>query len=213
MTDNLLDNEIPEKFKDPQTGQPNLQALVSSYKELEKRFSQKPNAPKTPDEYCIDCSHGLFEPDPEVNRRLHEKGLSDEQVQEVYNLAAEKMVPMIMELVRDFEADREVEKLIKHFGGPEKWKAVAHQIMAFGKRNLPSDVFESLSTSYEGVMALHRMMASEEPSIEKRGDIAAGVSENDLQSMMRDPRYWREKDPGFVTKVTEGYEALYNKKQ
>ena len=27
--------------------------------------------------------------------------------------------------------------------------------------------------------------------------------------MMRDPRYWRERDPGFVAQVTEGFQRLY----
>jgi len=29
--------------------------------------------------------------------------------------------------------------------------------------------------------------------------------------MMRDPKYWREKDPSFVAKVTEGFERMYGK--
>jgi hypothetical protein len=67
MTENLLTNEIPEKFKDPETGGLKADALLRSYKELEKKLSQGGGAPKSPDEYCIDCSHGMFEPDPEVN--------------------------------------------------------------------------------------------------------------------------------------------------
>jgi hypothetical protein len=36
MTENLLTNEIPEKFKDPETGGLKADALLRSYKELEK---------------------------------------------------------------------------------------------------------------------------------------------------------------------------------
>ncbi|MEM6811174.1 MAG: hypothetical protein AAF549_01780 [Pseudomonadota bacterium] len=36
-------------------------------------------------------------------------------------------------------------------------------------------------------------------------------SEKDLQSMMRDPRYWRDKDLSFIEKVTKTFERLYNK--
>jgi hypothetical protein len=105
---------------------------MRSYKQLERKMSGTPSAPKTPEEYCIDCTHGMFEPDAEVNSRLHAMGLSNEQAQEVYNLAAEKLVPMVAELMRDYQADREVEKLINHFGGPEKWQQVSRQLLAFG---------------------------------------------------------------------------------
>jgi hypothetical protein len=27
--------------------------------------------------------------------------------------------------------------------------------------------------------------------------------------MMRDPRYWRERDPSFIAQVTEGFQRLY----
>src|SRR5688572_13524364 len=112
MTENLLTNEIPEKFKDPETGGVKTDVLLRSYKELEKKLSQSPSAPKSPEDYCIDCSHGLFEPDADVNRRMHEKGFTHDQAQEAYNLAAEKMMPMIMQIAAEFQADREVEKLI-----------------------------------------------------------------------------------------------------
>lgn len=34
-------------------------------------------------------------------------------------------------------------------------------------------------------------------------------SENGLRKMMRDPRYWRERDPETVRKVTKGFKNLY----
>ena len=209
MTDTLLDNEIPEKFRDPETGAVKTDALARSYKELEKKLSAAPSAPKTPDDYCIECAHGLFESDPEVNGRLHAMGLTNEQAQGVYDLAAERMVPMISHLANDFKADREVERLINHFGGVEKWQDVARQLLAFGRKNLPADVLDNLSSSYEGVIALQRMMKSEEPGLKKESGAATGVGEKDLQSMMRDPRYWRDKDPSYVAKVTEGFQKVY----
>jgi hypothetical protein len=209
MTDTLLDDEIPAKFRDPATGDVKTDVLARSYKELEKRLSAVPSAPKTPDEYCIDCSHGMFTPDAEVNKKLHALGLSDAQAQAVYDLAAEKLVPMITELAGEFKADREVEKLVGHFGGPDKWKEVARQLLAFGQKNLPADVLDNLSSSYEGVLALYRMMQSQEPGLKHPGAAAPATGEADLQSMMRDPRYWREKDPAFVTKVTEGFQKIY----
>lgn len=40
----------------------------------------------------------------------------------------------------------------------------------------------------------------------------ARKDELELQSMMRDPKYWRDQDPSFVAKVTEGFQKLYGKK-
>lgn len=210
-TATLLDDDIPEKFKDPETGALKTQALLSSYKELEKKLSTQPSAPKDPGEYCIDCTHGFFESDEQINKRLHEKGFNNDQAQEVYNLAAEKMVPMVQDIARDLQAEREVEKLIQHYGGAEQWREMSRQLLAFGQRNLPADVLDNLSSSFEGVLALHKMMKSEEPHLKKESDAQGGMEEKDLQAMMRDPKYWRDKDPVFVSKVTQGFKSMYDK--
>lgn len=34
-------------------------------------------------------------------------------------------------------------------------------------------------------------------------------SENGLRRMMRDPRYWKERDPTYIQKVTQGFQSLY----
>lgn len=213
LTEDLDFNAIPAKFKD-ESGAVRVQSIVNSYNELEKKMSTGgpvANVPATPDEYCVECTHGMFEPDADVNKRLHESGLSNEQAQAVYDLAAEKLVPMIAELAAEFQADREVEKLINHFGGADQWRDMARQLLAFGQKNLPPEVLQNLSSSFEGVLALQRMMKGEEPML-RRADMtqnAGEVDEKQLSSMMRDPKYWREKDPVTVQKVTEGFKALY----
>lgn len=219
---------IPEKFRDPQTGKIRVDALINSYLALEKKLSSmmpRPETdddkinimrilglPETPDEYDVKVDHGLFDVDPEVNQRLHARGLTLEQVQEVYDLASEKLVPMILELAGEFQADREVERLVATFGGEEQWREMSRQLLAFGKKNLPPEVLESLSSSFEGVMALHRMMKGQEPGMASLSgtDADMAATEQDLQSMMRDPRYWRDRDPAFIAKVTEGFSKLYS---
>ena len=204
---------IPDKFKDPSTGELKIESLLTSYSELEKRLSRAPSAPKTPDEYCIDCKHGYFGVDKDLNKILHAKGFSNEQVQTVYDLAAEKMVPLVVQMAADYSAEREIEKLVKQFGGEEKWREVSRQLLAFGQKSLPADVLETLSSSYEGVMSLFRMMKGEEPSLSTQSEnIGSSQGEMELQSMMRDPKYWRDQDPSFVAKVTEGFQKLYGKR-
>jgi len=202
---------VPDKFKNPETGAIRLDALVNSYGELEKKMSASPQhtAPNSHEDYCVNCDHGMFQSDAEINQRLHEKGMSEEQVQAVYDLAAEKMVPMVKQIAGDFSADREVEKLMEYFGGAQQWKEVSRQLFAFGKRNLPADVLENLSSSFEGVLALHKMMQSEEPVMKKEASNPSETGAEDIQSMMRDPKYWRDKDPSTVRKVTEGFQKIY----
>lgn len=213
MNDTLLDNDVPAKFKDPETGEVRVADLAKSYSALEKKLSAVPAAPKSHTEYCVNCDHGLFGADEDLNRRMHEKGFTQEQVQFVYDIAAEKMVPMVADMAADYQADRELEKLIEHFGGAEKWKEVARQLLAFGQKALPADVLDTLSSSYDGVMALYRMMKSDAPAIGKNPDGMRGGSmeELELQSMMRDPKYWRDQDPSFIAKVTEGFRNMYGR--
>jgi hypothetical protein len=211
MNDTLLDNEIPAKFKNPETGEVRMDVMMQSYKALEQKLSDTPTVPKSHEDYCINCDHGFFDMDADLNKSLHEKGFTNDQVQTVYDLAAEKMVPMVIEMAGDFQAEREVEKLVDHFGGAEQWQEISRQLLAFGQKSLPADVLDSLSSSFEGVLALHNMMQGGEPKISTKAP-SDKSGEGDLQSMMRDPKYWRDKDPSFVAKVTEGFQRLYGTK-
>lgn len=203
---------IPDKFKDPSTGELKVESLLTSYSELEKRLSKSPSVPKSPDDYSINCDHGYFGVDKDLNQKLHAKGFTNEQVQTVYDLAAEKMVPLVFQIAADYNAEREIEKLVKQFGGEEQWREVSRQLLAFGQKSLPADVLETLSSSYEGVMSLYRMMKGEEPGLSRAEPAGNKQGEMELQSMMRDPKYWRDQDPSFVAKVTEGFQKLYGRK-
>lgn len=204
---------IPEKFKDPSTGELKVDSLLTSYSELEKKLSRTPAPPKSPDDYCIDCNHGFFDVDQDLNKKLHEKGFTNEQVQVVYDLAAERLVPLVVQMAAEYNAEREIQKLVEHFGGEEKWREISRQLLAFGQKSLPADALDAMTASYEGVLALHRMMKGEEPGL-PRGAESKGSSQNelDLQSMMRDPKYWRDQDPSFIAKVTEGFQKIYGRK-
>ena len=59
-------------------------------------------------------------------------------------------------------------------------------------------------------MALHAMMRAKEPEIVASGDPATLAPDPEkLTRMMRDPRYWRDRDKDFVARVTDGYRRLY----
>ncbi|MDQ2105951.1 capsid assembly protein [Azospirillum isscasi] len=211
---------VPEKFRDPETGAVRVEALLKSYLELERKLSapggerpdllKVPGVPDGPEGYCIACDHGLFEPDPAINGRLHGAGFTPEQAQLVYDLAAERLVPLIQELAAEFQAEREVERLSAQFGGAERWREVSRQLHAWAVKNLPPAAVEGLSTTYEGVMALHRMMSGAEPAaLSLPAGTPSGGGEAELQALMRDPRYWRDRDPAVVSRVTDGFRRLY----
>lgn len=234
MSDNLLDTagarprpaDIPEKFWDPAAGEVRVEALLKSYRELERRMSGRMSPPAadaapedrlrwremlgipaTPEEYEVTPRHELVGPDPEVNRALHAAGFNPSQVQLVYDLAAERLLPLIAEAAQQFEADRQMDVLRAHFGGEERFRRMAVQIKAWGAANLPAAVVEALSTTAEGVLALERMMGGEEPRLQ-RDAVAAAPDEGELRRMMRDPRYWRAREPEFVKRVSEGFRKL-----
>lgn len=168
-------------------------------------------APETPDGYSIACDHGLFQPDPDINGRLHEAGYTADQAQLLYDLAAERMIPLIQTMAAEFQAEREVERLVARFGGEERWREVSRQLLAWAGKTLPPAAVEGLATTYEGVMALYAMMTGSEPAaLSMAGNRAGGgEGEAELRTLMRDPRYWRDRDPAVIARVTEGFQRLY----
>ncbi len=228
-TPSMRPDDVPEKFWDQEAGQLRVDALLKSYRELERRLSQRiapPSAdapeeevqrfrrslgvPDSAAEYQITPKHDLCCADEDVNNRLHEAGFTPAQAQLVYDLAAERLLPMIAEAAAQFEADRQVEKLRAHFGGEERFRRVAQQLSGWGRANLPDAVFEALSTTSEGVMALYRMMEKGEPAVTRKADAAPATDEVALREMMRDPRYWRTREPEFVKRVTDGFRRMVN---
>jgi len=209
---------IPAKFIDKETGELRADALIKSYLSLEQKLSQSlqtkdaPKAPKKADEYDIKLTSDMLVLDPKINERLHAKGFTNEQVQEVYDLAAERLVPMITEMMMDVQADRELERIVAKFGGAEKWNKIANELLKFGRKNLDENTFSTLASSYDGVMRLYDMMVSARQvgGFDKRGQSRGGaMDEKTLTKMMRDPKYWKDKDPNFIARVTEGFQDLY----
>lgn len=220
---------VPDKFWDPEAGSIRTEALLKSYLELERklgsmvplptddadqaareRLQRALGVPSSPEDYRIEPKHELLAPSPEINAILHEAGFTERQAQLVYDLAAERLLPLIDQTVSELTATREAERLAAHFGGESAWRTMAEQIKTWGQANLEPDVFETLASSYDGVLAIHQMMQAREPSVLRDGDSPRSApDEADLAQMMRDPRYWRDRDPAFVAQVTEGFKRLY----
>jgi hypothetical protein len=219
---------VPDKFWDRETGQIRTDALLKSYVELERklgamvplpqdddpegreRLRRALGVPAAADEYRIDVRDELLKPTPELNTRLHEAGFTQEQAQLVYDLAAENVLPLIDDLMGELHASRDAERLSKHFGGDAPWQNMARQIKTWGQANLADDVYRTLAADYDGVLAMHQMMQAREPVVLQDADgPQSEVDEGTLTRLMRDPRYWRERDPAIVAQVTEGFRRLY----
>jgi len=241
MSENLLDpatdaavagatarpGDVPEKFWDPATGAIRVEALLKSYRELERRLSQRDRAPGTdaapeelarwremigvppsPADYSITPPHELCSCDDHVNQLLHDAHFTNAQAQLVYDLAAERLLPLIAEAAAQFEADRQRAVLVEHFGGVERFRRVAQQLQAWGQTNLPASAYEALASTAEGVLALEQMMRKGEPPLSRDAGSAQPESESELRQMMRDPRYWRSRDPAFIQRVSDGFRRL-----
>lgn len=201
--------DIPEKFWDAAKGELNTGRLWRSYQELERQFSSRKNAvPERHEDYCLDC--GDRNADPEVNAVLHKAGFTNDQAQLVYDLASHYVIPEIESRDQQIKAERVRGRLEEHFGGEERWAHVARQLSDWGKAHLPEDVMDAMSGSFEGVMALHRMMASDEPGIDTKTNTSSeNLDEKGLRKLMQDPKYWRDQDPTLMAKVRDGFNRLY----
>jgi hypothetical protein len=219
---------VPDKFWDRDAGQVRTDALLKSYLELERKLGSMVPLPGDDDEegrerlrralgvpaaageYRIEVSDELLKPTPELNARLHEAGFTQEQAQLVYDLAAEHVLPLIDDVMGELHASRDVERLSKHFGGDAAWQNMARQIRTWGQANLAADVYRTLAASYDGVLAMHQMMQAREPAVLQESDgPQRDMDEATLTRLMRDPRYWRDRDPAIVAQVTEGFQRLY----
>jgi hypothetical protein len=225
-------SDVIMRFIDPGTGQVNVPALIAAFEDLARRlpgmvtvpgpdadidtrlrFRRALGIPDTPDAYRVSVGHPGLAVDPEVNQRLHEAGFTPEQVQLVYDLAVERVMPVIEAMGETHRAETDLAALVEHFGGEERWAEVSRQVSAWGKAHLPEDVYRALASTREGVMALFRMMAEGEPTLAAGGGAgmpAGGApGEEDLKALMRDPRYWKQRDPAVVRRVAEGFRRLY----
>ncbi len=210
----LRPDHIPEKFWDPDGEQVRVDDMARSYSQLERKLHGLGKAgrlvPDKAGDYQITVPEDLLTPDPDVNAKLHQAGFTQRQAQLVYDLATERLAPLVRDMAADTVADAERRKVAEEFGGEDKFQRLAPRISNWGKANLPPHVFDALSSSAQGIHAMHQMMQSEEPILGGPGQTPKpGMSEVDLKRMMDDPKYWRDRDPAVFRRVEDGFRRLY----
>lgn len=171
---------------------------------------QKHKCPATPEEYDLQVDGQLFDNDPWVNKVLHEAGFSNEQAQLVYDLAEAELLPIAEEIGNRYRLEGDLQRLENHFGGKARWREISRQIRNWANKNLPHHAYDALSSSYEGILAMYAMLdQKEEPGLLNGQANTGQLEEGDLRKMMKDPKYWQDRDPSMVRKVTEGFQRLY----
>ena len=212
---NLLKEEneisVPEKFLD-KDGNVNVNDLAKSYVALEKKLgAPKEGIPSDAKGYKINLKNPLMMVDEKINERLFQLGLTNEQVQGVYDIAADFIIPQIEAMTEQLSADKELKALEDEFGGAERFNEIARQLSSWGEKNLDSKTFNTLATTKDGIMTLYRMMQEkqEAPVMAGKSVLNAKDDEMTLRRLMQDPKYWKEQDPELVQRVERGFRRLY----
>ena len=198
---------LPDEFWDADAGQVRLDELVGAYGAL----ASAERAPAGPEDYALELDGLLGGPDAEANRRMHEAGFTNAQVQLVYDMASSLLLPLAGEVAGELERAEREARLAERYGGEDGWRRAKGQMQAWAAANLPAGVGEALTGSIEGAAALERLMDAGEPGLGGEGGERRSEAPtlDGLRRLQGDPRYWRDRDPALVRQVMEGYRRLY----
>lgn len=219
---------IPEKFWDTERNEIKVEELGASYKALEQKLgmrtedlikqvqedyenqrkssvpeSYEVRLPEVPEdvEITVDPEQELVKSWQQICR---DNGLS----QEVFDQGVAAFVNN--EIAGLPNLQEEMAKL----GDNARERIEAADL--WSKKYLSTDAYDAianLASTAEGVKALEEIMSlsKSKPLPNTNTVIDVELDERDLQSMMKDPRYWKEgmKDPAYIAKVTNLYQKKY----
>lgn len=224
----------PEGLPDHMLGtsdQETLDKLLKAYKGARDELANKKGLPEKYEDYTIDLS----EEDSEKYLVKNEEGI-DPVFETMKKTAFEEGIPQesfrrfIEKLYEQVTSDADtaadnlkstVDYQFQALGGPEKAKSVVDANTAWidGLKNrgiLTEDEATEMKmhTTYsEGLSWIDkvRVNSGEKPIPKSLSGQLAGdaLDEKALHAMMRDPKYWRDKDPAYIQKVTDGFKDLY----
>jgi len=122
--------KVPEKFQNPD-GTVNVNALIKSYSELEKKIGTMVSLPNdkaddatrekfnraigVPENINDYPSNAMFD-DESIKQKFHDIGLTTSQVEQIYSLAENFLSPVLHELFSAKNETDEILKLEKFFG-------------------------------------------------------------------------------------------------
>ena len=205
--------QIPEKFLDDK-GELNTSALVKSYCELEKKMGTMVSVPNEDSDDSIKqkFNHAIGVPNSADEYPKNDL-FDDESVrQKFYEIAQDFLQPTLNNLFELQTQTNAINELKNFFGGTEKMNEALRQINAFGERFLPTDAFNELCSTPQGIQGIYKMMQSMEPEVLTDKNVSENLTDDDLRNMMRDPKYWRDQDKEYIRKIENGFKKLYSNK-
>ena len=222
---------VQDKFWNTDTKEVNLENLASSYNALEKKLGsrtedlskqirtdlEQEKLGKTPEEYKVNLPELPENVDVTVSDDMElvqwwkdtakQNGLSQEQFDQGVNAFVNNAVATLPDV------NAEMEKL----GDNAKERIEASEL--WSKKNLSPEsysTFSSLAATAEGVKVVEEIMklTKDSPIPTTPTQVSVTPNEDDLKSMLQDPRYWdsSKRDPSYVKRVTELYEKAYQNK-
>jgi len=218
---------ISDKFWDNDRGEVNVESLGTSYNSLEKKLGQRTDeltkqirtdieqerSAKVPEKYEITMPEIPEDINMEVNEdqpllqwwseTAKSMGLSQDQFNEGINQFVQNEISGLPNI--DEES--------KQLGDNAKDRIESADLWA--KKHLSENAYNTmakLSSTAEGVKALEEIMALNKSSVMPNNPTAveAKPSVDDLRSMMKDPKYWKdgEKDPAYIERVSKLFEQV-----
>ena len=219
---------VQDKFWNKDTNEINIEELSSSYNSLEKKLGSRTEdlskqiredianevKANVPEEYELkmpEIPEGIeMNLDKEIpllkwwGDTAREKGLSQEE----YNAGIKAFVDNQIDALPNLDNEKQ------ELGDNANARIEAADL--WSKKNLSKESYEAIAnfaTTAQGVKALEEIMKlnKDAPIPETETAIEAAPSLDDLRSMMKDPRYWKdgERDQAYINKVSMMYEKYY----
>ena len=107
------------------------------------------------------------------------------------------------------DADDALREMKNFFGGDEKMQNALQDIATFGEKFLSKDTFEHLCATQAGIRRIYAMIQSMEPPVATNSNGADSLTDKGLRDLMRDPKYWCDRDAEYVRKIENGFKKLY----
>mgnify|MGYP003108398382 CR=1 FL=1 len=228
QTESSKPDYVQDKFWNKDTNEINIEELSSSYNSLEKKLGARTEdlskqiredianevKANVPEKYEINMPEIPENIQMDINPEMpllqwwsdtaKAKGLSQEE----FNKGIEAFVNNEISSLPDTDNERELlgENANQRIEAADLWS----------KKNLSSDSYEAIAefaSTAKGVKALEEIMKlnKDAPIPQTETAIEAAPSLEDLRSMMKDPRYWKdgERDQAYINKVSALYEKYY----
>ncbi len=228
QTESSKPDYVQDKFWNKDTNEINIEELASSYNSLEKKLGSrtedltaqiredlanevKANVPENYEIKMPEIPENVqMDINPEMpllqwwSETAKAKGLSQDE----FNKGIEAFVNNEISSLPDIDNEKELlgENANQRIEAADLWS----------KKNLSTESYEAIAkfaSTAQGVKALEEIMKlnKDAPIPQTETAIEAAPSLEDLRSMMKDPRYWKdgERDQAYINKVSMMYEKYY----